>query len=271
MPARIPAIGLRLLVLVAVWLLASSTLSLANGGPAPGGQLPDPSPARAADAVGPPEPLLAPDVTGLPYVFAKGVLEDAGFAWRVEGGVEGYAVNVVAEQSVEPGTEVVDTGAPTILLHLRANPDQGESGLPDNASPYPGTELVPVAGQAADTALPGADAQDVGESSSRPPAFVLPGVAAEPLDQPPLPERARELADWLEAQPTVNPEMRAHYAHEHALIVTGATFGWWKGADALGILLRADSSLGERFGGAQELIDEARRALAYVERKAAGG
>jgi hypothetical protein len=45
------------------------------------------------------QPLLVPDVRGLPLVFAKGVLEDAGFAWKIDGKVKGYAVNLVAGQN----------------------------------------------------------------------------------------------------------------------------------------------------------------------------
>ena len=42
-----------------------------------------------------------PDVRGKPYVFAKGILQDAGFAWRVEGDVQGYAPNsVVAHEAL---------------------------------------------------------------------------------------------------------------------------------------------------------------------------
>ena len=79
---------------------------------------------------------------GLPYVFAKGELEDAGFAWKVEGKVEGFAVNLVAEQSVKPGTEVVDTGAPDRPLRLRDQPVvRGGRAAHESESPYPGTKL----------------------------------------------------------------------------------------------------------------------------------
>src|SRR5262249_22170500 len=55
--------------------------------------------------------VVVPDVTGQPYVFAKGALEDAGFAWHVANG-KGFAANTVASQSPAPGTRLVDTGAP---------------------------------------------------------------------------------------------------------------------------------------------------------------
>ena len=37
--------------------------------------------------------LTVPDVTGQAYVFAKGILQDHGFAWHVTGPVMGYAAN----------------------------------------------------------------------------------------------------------------------------------------------------------------------------------
>ena len=45
-----------------------------------------------------PNTLTVPQVTGQAYVFAKGILQDGGFAWHVTGPVKGYAVNTVVEQ-----------------------------------------------------------------------------------------------------------------------------------------------------------------------------
>jgi PASTA domain len=85
--------------------------------------------------------MIVPDVTRQPYVFAKGILVDAGFAWRVVGSVQGYAVNTVASQSPAPGTRVVDTGAPTIELTLSKNARYKPAGEPEVTAPYPGTPL----------------------------------------------------------------------------------------------------------------------------------
>ena len=87
------------------------------------------------------ETLLVPDVRGKAYVFAKGMLEDSGFAWRVEGSVHGYAANLVASQSPKPGTKLVDTGAPTVTLHLSGAKGYDQAGEPEDASPFPGTEI----------------------------------------------------------------------------------------------------------------------------------
>jgi hypothetical protein len=156
-------IAFRLLVLVAVWLLGTSTLSLAQESqgeePAPEAQPAEPEASEEEDGI-----LLVPDVRGFPYVFAKGVLEDAGFAWKVEGKVEGFAVNLVAEQSVKPGTKVIDTGAPTIVLRLEKNPDYEEKGLPDDSSPYPGTKVVLANGGTPEAAVtPEAEDEETAE------------------------------------------------------------------------------------------------------------
>ncbi|MFN8188485.1 MAG: PASTA domain-containing protein [Gaiellales bacterium] len=328
MKVRVPAILPRFLILVAVWLLGTSTLLLAKGDET----ATEPEPAAATETA-PDEAgqaveraiLLVPDVRGLPYVFAKGVLEDGGFAWRVEGKVEGYAVNLVAEQSVPPGAEVVNTGAPTVILTLRRSSAYEEVGLPDERSPFPGTKVVmagetadeptlaptpdeempapdgttqPTAGedaptttdasepsqaqasttpttdvenaaetQSAPTAEDESGTDDVAaESAARPPAFVVPGAPREPLDEMPLPRRAEKLDAWLDAQSKLTPAGWDHYTYQHSWIVTGASFGWWHGAEALRILIRADEALQKRFDTGAALERAARKVLAQVEK-----
>jgi len=79
--------------------------------------------------------MVVPDVTHQMFVFASGMLEDAGFGWKVRGSVGGYPANVVVSQSPKPGTHVIDTGAPTITLSL--TPGRGaQLGEPQNRSPY---------------------------------------------------------------------------------------------------------------------------------------
>ena len=83
--------------------------------------------------------LTVPDVRRQAYVFAKGTLGDAGFAWRVQGSVEGYAANTVVSQTPLPGTKVIDTGAPLIVLQLARSGKQ--AGLPEAASALRGTAI----------------------------------------------------------------------------------------------------------------------------------
>jgi hypothetical protein len=325
-------IAFRLIVLVAVWVLGTSALSLAQD------SAPEVTPATTEATTtettteAESTTLLVPDVRGLPYTFAKGVLEDAGFAWKVSGGVEGFAVNLVATQSAKPGTNVLDTGAPTIVLTLEPNPDYPEEGLPEDSSPYPGTKLVLAAGgdpkpasvpedepaveEPADadaTAEPGqpavtdtepavtttepatatepaetepsgyepaaatdpdanadADVSADGTAADRPPAFVVPGAPEEPLDELPLPQRARKLAAWVEDLKKLTPDALDHFTYQHAWVVTGASFGWWRGAEALRILIAADERFQKRFSAGADAEAEARSTLREVERRTKG-
>lgn len=115
-------------------LVAGGTLTLAADRAGPG--------TPTLVAVSPsPGTLVVPQVTGQAYVFAKGILQDGGFAWRVTGPVQGFAADTVVEQRPVAGTVVVDTGAPTVTLVLERNRTYGEQGLPQNAAPYAGTAL----------------------------------------------------------------------------------------------------------------------------------
>jgi hypothetical protein len=55
--------------------------------------------------------------------------------------VQGYAVNRVALQRPRAGTDVVDTGAPTITLMLTRNASYVERGTPEDDAPYAGTAI----------------------------------------------------------------------------------------------------------------------------------
>ena len=74
-------------------------------------------------------------------MFAKGTLEEGGFAWRVAGAVQGYPANTVVSQVPAAGTRVVDTGMPTIQLGLARNGSYAQEGAPENTSPYDGTAI----------------------------------------------------------------------------------------------------------------------------------
>lgn len=87
----------------------------------------------------PPAPLVVPDVRNLAFVFAKGELEDAGFAWRVQGSVHGYPANTVVTQSPAAGTRVVDNGAPVVTLTLKVMHGYPQVGEPEDVSPYSAT------------------------------------------------------------------------------------------------------------------------------------
>jgi hypothetical protein len=116
-------------------LVAGGTLTLAADRVAP--QRPTLVPVSAS-----PKTLVVPQVTGQAYVFAKGILQDAGFAWQVVGSVRGFAVNTVVAQTPTAGSVVLDTGAPRVTLTLVRNRAYAERGRPDGASPYPGTSVL---------------------------------------------------------------------------------------------------------------------------------
>lgn len=132
MPRRILTLP-RLTAVAAAGLLVSATISLAADKPTTVTK-----PATHSSA--PQQVMTVPDVRGQLFVFASGTLEDAGFGWKVRGAVEGYPANVVASQSPQPGAHVLDTGAPTITLHLVRGKGP-EDGQPQNRSPY-GASLI---------------------------------------------------------------------------------------------------------------------------------
>src|SRR6185437_8177719 len=137
MPKTFSTLLPRAAVLVLVALGATATLTYAAGrdiSTAP----PASSPALTAATV------VVPDVKNQAFVFAKGGLEDAGFAWRVVGSVRGYSVNTVVSQSPAAGTKLLDTGAPLIKVTLKRNSRYKQVGQAEDASPYAATAAQPV-------------------------------------------------------------------------------------------------------------------------------
>lgn len=249
-------------------------------------------PARAVPALSV-APLVVPDVRGQVYVYAKGILEDAGFGFRVEGSVPGYAANHVAAQVPAPGTKVVDTGAPMVTLRL-AGSSGAAQGQPQNAAPYPSTALrlfrrtalasraVPKAAakKTAPAVAPAKQAQTRQAKSTkatptrgtkqvatrrRPPAFAVPGAPREPLDEIPLVWRAQRLDRWVASQPAYTSANVNYWLYQHAWIVTGARFGWWQGDKALEVLITTDRRVESEWGVGALSLQQARAALADVQ------
>ena len=102
----------------------------------------------------------------------------------------------------------------------------------------------------------------------RPAAFHLPGAPKEPLDEIPLPARARRLEAWLTRGRGPTAANDRHWLYQHAWIVTGARFGWWHGAEALRILIRVDRRAESQWGIGYRSEGVARGALAAVEARA---
>lgn len=274
---RVPRVAL---IVVALGL-GTATLTLAANSTSP-------ATSPAVTAAPKPQALVVPDVRRQAYVFAKGSLEQRGFAWRVEGAIPGYAANVVVAQTPEPGAKVIADGSPIVVLRLERNGAYAQEGTPENESPYPGkpARLVgskpvakparTVAAKAAPTAKPKAEAKAKPTAKSKPaakaparrtPAFTPAGAPAEPLDEITLAARARQLAAWVEAHPRRTPRHVDHWLYQHNWIVTGARFGWSHGAEALRTLIAVDRRVQELWsvGARSELV--ARRALATVEKR----
>jgi hypothetical protein len=283
--ARLGSFLPRLVAVTVVWLLLTAALTYAAGEQL---QTPQAAPAPTVAAVPAPTFVVVPDVRGQAYVFAKGMLEDAGFAWKVTGSVKGFAVNKVAGQVPAPGTRVVDTGAPTIQLQL-ARGSYPQTGDPEDASPFRGTPLkladvastetagapakkaapAKMAAVTAKQQAPAAPARKTppakAEPQKRPPAFTFPGQRPEPLDELPLPRRAQQLTAWLSTHPRPTDANVRHWLYQHAWVVTGAKEGWWHGADALRILIDGDRRADEVWGIGTRSAAVARAALAEVE------
>jgi hypothetical protein len=295
MAARLTALLPRFLALTVIWLLGAATYTLAAD------TVPIAKHEKKAEAVAKPHVLTVPDVRKKAYVFAKGILQDAGFAWRVDGTVKGFSANTVSVQRPAPGTKVIDNGAPLVVLSLSRNTNYGESGLPENSAPYKATRVVLVSDWARDQIQPTTAGEtettstETGATTTAPattttapvatttepavtttkseppdektrkPDFHVLGAPIEPADEMPLPDRARALERRLAGNGKPGQQLINFWLYQHSWIVTGARFGWHDGAQALRILIKVDQSLERRFGFGARSEVVARRALAYVE------
>jgi hypothetical protein len=284
MAARLTALLPRLLALTVIWLLGAATFTLAADKP------PTAPKAAAAPQVTKPDVLVVPDVRGKAYVFAEGILQDAGFSWTVQGSVQGYSANVVAVQNPAPQARVIDNGSPTVVLRLLRNTKYGERGLPQNDAPIEGTRIVyltdwrrqnaqsqstttaetttAVTTTTAETSTGTTTQESPPAPKTREPDFVVQGAPAEPADEMTLPARARRLSERMARASKPRPRLVNFWLYQHAWIVTGARFGWHDGAEALRILIRVDESLQRRFDFGSRSERVARHALAEVEAKA---
>ena len=277
MAARLTSLLPRVVALTAILVLGSATISFAAEN-----TLLAPAPKAEPAAVPAPPIVSIPDVRHQAYVFAKGTLEERGFAWRVAGPVEGYPANTVVSQTPAPGTRVIDTGLPTIVLGLARNGEYVQEGTPENASPYDGTAIrfprakvtpKPVSKPQPKRKAklrPAAKPKPAAKAKAKPMrqrAFVAAGAPAEPRDEIALPERAQRLDAWLRAHPKPTNANVRHWLYQHQWIVTGARYGWSHGAEALELLIRIDEQVQRRWRIGTRSEAAARRALAVVRAK----
>jgi hypothetical protein len=278
----------RLVALTAVWLLATTALTYAA---AQRMNTTSPPAVTTATTAAAPKVLVVPDVRHQAYTFAKGTLGDAGFAWRVVGGAQGYPANTVVSQSPAGGTRVIDTGAPLIVLHLQRAPGK-QDGLPETASAFAGTAVrladlataavpksaVPrtkvaarpkTASKVAVTKRARKTVKHLPPQQKRPAAFVVAGARREPLDEIPLTARARALMRWIDRHPKPTDANVRYWLYQHAWIVTGAKMGWWHGEAALETLTAVDQRVWKAWGIGAASKAQAEVALAMVRAHAA--
>jgi hypothetical protein len=283
---RLPAFFPRAAVIVLVALTATAGLTYAAG------RNLSASTGATTSTTALPQTIVVPDVRNQAFVFAKGALEDVGLAWRVTGPVHGFAANTVVSQTPAAGTKLFDTGAPLVVVTLARNAKYRQVGESEDVSPYastvvqradlraeplpaaakPSTRVKPAAATQQKAAAPAQAAAPTAATASkypqvRPPAFVVAGAQREPLDEMPLPDRARALAGWLDAHPKPTDANVRHWLYQHEWIVTGAKLGWWRGADALTTLIAVDQRARSAWGLGSKSAGIARRALAEVTAK----
>jgi hypothetical protein len=273
----------RLLALTVVWLLATAALTYAAAQKI--GTAPVTPTMAATTTTAAPEVIVVPDVRRQAYVFAKGTLGDTGFGWRVRGGVKGYPSNLVVSQTPAPGTRVLDTGAPLVVLRLAKAGTQ--SGVPEDISSEAPTALkladvaavalrnaaakLPVRKKALAVPKKKVVAKQQPATppqrwpQNRPPAFTVSGARKEPLDEMPLSVRAKALLDWLGTKPKPTDANVRHWLFQHAWVVAGARMGWWHGEEALRTLAAADRQVFALWGIGARSEAVARQALAEVE------
>ena len=267
----------RAVLVVVVWVLATAAFTFAADQKIVG-----PSPTASSASVQPPN-LVVPTVTGQVFVFAKGILEDAGFAWRVAGPVHGYPSNRVLAQTPAAGTHVVDTGAPTIVVRL-VKGQYAQQGTPEDTSSYTGTRVefphaqivkpkAPVVAPKPKTTPKPATKPKATEPAKkanplkRPPAFTVPGGRTEPQNEISLPARADRLAAWIATHPKRTNANVGRWLYQHTWIVDGAQFGWWHGSQALRKLITVDRRVERTWDIGHRSEAVARAALVRVNRR----
>jgi hypothetical protein len=282
MSMRLGALLPRAVLVAMAWVLATAAFTLA----ADKTSIIGPQPATTAAPASPPV-LTVPSVGAQAFVFAKGILEDAGFGWRVSGPVHGYAGNKVVSQSPAAGTRVVDTGAPMIVLRL-ARGQYAENGTPEDSSSYPATAIKlaetshvkaspkkkqtvakpkPVPAKPKPAAAKKKPAAPTKKAlAPRPPAFAVKGAPNEPLDEITLKSRADRLAAWVGTHPAHTSRNVKRWLYQHAWIVDGANFGWSRGEQALVELIAIDRRVERMWGVGRRSERVARAALARVRR-----
>ena len=81
----------------------------------------------------------------------------------------------------------------------------------------------------------------------------------------PLVDRANALGKWFDKHPKPTDANVRHWLYQNEWVVTGAKFGWWRGAEALKTLIAVDHRAGAVWGIGSKSEAAASRALSEVE------
>ena len=230
MAARFAAIVPRMAVIGLVWLLATATLTYAAG------ELTTPAKVATTPAATPRPDSHRPATSATRRSSSRrGFSRTAASAGESRAPCTATRQTLSRPSSPRPGTQVVDTGAPTLKLTLRRG-TYPQDGTAQNASPYAGTSiLLPKRSSAAAQSLSlpsrrrrsrrrrarseprsllsSAPAGPSRSRSGRPPSpssrprgharrpssFTAP--RKKPLDEIPLTTRAQRLSAWLTRPP----------------------------------------------------------------------
>ena len=228
-----------------------------------------------------PTTLLVPDVRRQAYVFVKSTLEESGFAWRVTGSVAGYSANIVASQSPAPGRSWSTRARDDFLSLSKGHHPAGQAAgerVALSRHRDPASRHLHEAGEAGCAEEEGRETREEGrpEEEGRPARRGLPR-SARPRSSFPAPSTSRSMRcrcrrgrapdAWLTTHRTRTDTNVKYWLYQHAWVVAGAKLGWWRGAEALRLLLKADERVQRIWGIGSRSEAVARAALADVSRK----
>ena len=171
----------------------------------------------------------------------EGHLEDAGFAWRVVGHVHGYAANIVATQYPLRVRASSTRARRLSCSRSRRTGSYGRKARP-RTRPRTSVRERELAGRRDAGTPPSPRRQAEGRRSRKPRKRTVAQAAARPRSRSPVRRRSRwtrsrcpsargASSRFVAKHPQADAAARRTTGcYQHAWIVTGAKFGWWRGA-----------------------------------------
>jgi hypothetical protein len=201
-----------------------------------------------------------------------GVAEDASPYASTAVQPAGLAARPLTDSSTGPASPAAPTkakaAAPVTTKATTTAAPATTTAAPKTAAPKTAAPKTAAPAKPATAAKPPTVTKPAKWPQARPAAFAVPGVRAEPLDEMPLPNRARALGRWLDAHRKPTDANVKYWLYQHEWIVTGAKLGWWRGAEALQDLIAVDEHTQGVWGIGAKSARTATTALSYVEARA---